>query len=191
MGHRSDGASCYRGLLQMSQGGPLWQSPASLGGPTVYRNAHAGGDDTPIDFSTVSAPYGTALAARTEGGTFCQPNGPSGHYSNNFNERVSFEAPAGQRVRFTITLAKLDTNGQYGITLIAGIGNGLGDALTSPVTIFGDSAASTDFWASNSVPFVVETPSGQNEADFWFSSNPFAHQVRADGEFSVTVEFFT
>ena len=146
--------------------------------------------DDPIDFSTLSEPYGTPLAARTEGGVFCQPNGPSGYYTNNFNQRISFEAPAGQRIRFTVTLAKLDTNNQYGITLIAGIGNGLGDALTMPVTIFGDSDASTDFWASNSVPFVAETPPGQNAADFWFSSNYFGHQVRADGEWRVTVEFF-
>ena len=157
-------------------------------------SAATGGDedtDTPIDFSTLSAPYGTALSNRTEGGTFCQPNGPSGFYSHNFNERISFEAPSGKRIRFTITSALLDSNNsQYGITFISPVGAGTGDALTSPVTIIGDSTAGSGFWGSNSVPFVAETPVGQNTADFWFSSNPFSQNVRNDGSFRVTVEFF-
>ena len=177
----------------MSAGGPLWRSPASVGGPAVYRNGHAagGGGDAPIDFSTLSAPYGTALAARTEGGTFCQPNGPDGYYSNNFNERITFEAPAGKRIRFTITLAHLDdTSWQYGLTLISPSGGGSGDGLTSPVTIYGDSTTGSNYWASHSVPHVVETAAGQNTADLWFASNYFAQNVRNDGEFRVNVEFF-
>ena len=113
----------------------------------------AAADDDPIDFATVSEPWGTALAARTEGGTFCQPNGPDGYYTNNFNKRITFEAPSGKRIRFTITLAHLDnTSWQYGITLISPTGAGLGNSL--------------------------------------FSSNYFSHQVRNDGEWRVTVEFF-
>mgnify|MGYP003140748894 CR=1 FL=1 len=147
--------------------------------------------DDPIDFATLAEPYGTPLAARTEGGTFCQPNGPSGYYPHRFDGRISFEAPVGKRIRFTITLAHLDdTSWQYGMRFISPIGGGNGEALTSPVTIYGDSTNNTNFWSSNSVPYVIETAVGQNTADFWFSSNYFGHQVRADGEWRVTVEFF-
>tara|TARA_R100001510_G_C7604260_1_gene169911 strand:+ start:216 stop:743 length:528 start_codon:yes stop_codon:yes gene_type:complete len=151
---------------------------------------HGGGGDDPIDFSTLSEPWGVALEPRTEGGTFCQPNGPDGYYSNNFDQRISFEAPAGKRIRFTVTLAHLDDNWQYGIKLRSPIGGGNGESLTSPVNIYGDSTAGTDFFSSHSVPFVAETPVGQNTADFWFTSNYFSHQVRPDGEWRVTVEFF-
>ena len=151
---------------------------------------HGGGGDDPIDFSTLSEPWGTPLANRTEGGLFCQPNGPDGYYSNNFDQRISFEAPAGKRIRFTVTLAHLDDNWQYGIKLRSPIGGGNGESLTSPVNIYGDSTAGTDFFSSHSVPFVAETPVGQNTADFWFTSNYFSHQVRPDGEWRVTVEFF-
>ena len=152
---------------------------------------HGGGGDDPIDFSTLSEPWGTPLDNRQEGGTFCQPNGPDGYYTHNFNQRISFEAPVGKRVRFTITSAHLDDNNvQYGITLICPVGGGNGDGLTSPLTIIGDSTAGTGFWGSNSVPYVVETPVGQNTADFWFASNPFSQWVRDDGSFRVQVEFF-
>jgi len=144
--------------------------------------------DDPIDFSTLSEPYGTPLAARTEGGVFCQPNGPSGYYTNNFNQRIVFEAPVGQRIRFTVTLAKLDDNTQYGMTFIAPTGGGMGDALAA--TVYGDSVANTGTFASQSTPYVLETAAGENTADFWFTSDPFAIQVRADGEWRVTVEFF-
>ena len=175
----------------MSQGGPLWQSPASVGGLAVYRNgvAGGGGGDTPIDFATVSEPYGTALAARTEGGTFCQPNGPAGYYTHDFNKRIVFQAPADKRIRFTITMAKLDTNWQYGLTFVEPTGGGASDLLVP--TVYGDSTANTGTFASQSLPYVIETEVGQNTADFWFASNPFSQNVRADGEFRVTVEFFT
>tara|TARA_R100001510_G_scaffold43022_1_gene39473 strand:- start:605 stop:1819 length:1215 start_codon:yes stop_codon:yes gene_type:complete len=144
--------------------------------------------DDPIDFATLSEPWGTPLAARTEGGIFCQPNGPSGYYTYNFSGRISFEAPVGKRIRFTITMAKMDSDWQYGFSFIEPIGAG-GDSRIVP-KVYGDSVAGTGTFASQSVPYVIETSVGQNTADFWFSSNPFSQNVRADGEWRVTVEFF-
>jgi len=173
----------------VSAGGPLWQSPARVGTLAVYRNGVEGAaDDTPIDFGTVSEPYGTPLDARTSGGTFCQPNGPGGYYSHNFNQRIVFAAPSGQRIRFTITLAKLDTHWQYGLTFVEPTGGNAGDLLVP--TVYGDSSTNSGTFAAQSVPYVIETDVGQNTGDFWFASNPFSHQVRADGEWRVSVEFF-
>ena len=174
----------------MSAGGPLWQSPARVGTLAVYRNGvdSGGGGDTLIDFGTVSEPWGTPLDARTSGGTFCQPGGPGAYYSHNFSGRVSFEAPSGQRIRFTITLAKLDADWQKGFSFIEPMGAG-SDSKIVP-TIYGDSTTNTGTFASQSTPYVIESSVGQNSADFWFSSNHFAQNVRADGEWRVTVEFF-
>jgi len=147
-----------------------------------------GGGDDPIDFSTLSEPWGTPLANRTEGGLFCQPNGPDGYYSYNFSGRISFEAPVGKRIRFTITMAKMDDNWQYGMSFIEPVGGGSDDKIVPKV--YGDSSAGTGTFASQSVPYVIETTVGNNTADFWFGSNPFQQNVRDDGEWRVQVEFF-
>jgi hypothetical protein len=145
-------------------------------------------DDDPIDFATLSEPWGTPLDNRQEGGTFCQPNGPDGYYPHNFSGRISFEAPSGKRIRFTITMAKTDDWWQKGFSFIEPVGGGSSDKIVP--TIYGDSSTGTGTFAGQSVPLVVETSAGQNTADFWFSTNYFAHTIRNDGEWRVTVEFF-
>ena len=147
-----------------------------------------GGGDDPIDFSTLSEPWGTPLANRTEGGLFCQPNGPDGYYTNDFSGRISFEAPVGKRIRFTIAMAKTDEDWQKGFSFIEPVGGSSSDKIVP--TIYGDSSLGTGTFASQSVPLVVETTVGNNTADFWFSTNYFPQNVRNDGEWRVQVEFF-
>ena len=173
-------ANMMKGMGLAAGGFPATGAPAEEGG--------GGAGETLIDFSTLSEPWGTALASRTEGGTFCQPNGPGGYYAHDFGERISFEAPSGKRIRFTITMAKLDDDWQKGFSFIEPVGAG-SDSKIVP-TIYGDSSTNSGTFASASVPLVVETSVGQNTGDFWFSSNHFAQNVRNDGEWRVTVEFF-
>jgi len=160
----------------------------SLTSSSKYATNGGGDGGDVLEFSDYSEPWGTPLANRTEGGTFCQPNGPDGYYQHDFSGRISFEAPSGKRIRFTITMAKMDDNWQKGFSFIEPVGAG-SDSKIVP-TIYGDSSTGTGTFASQSVPLVVETSVGQNTADFWFSSDHFAHAMRDDGEWRVTVEFF-
>ena len=85
-------------------------------------------------------------------------------------------------------MAKMDDNWQKGFSFIEPMGAGSDSKIVN--TIYGDSSAGTGTFASQTVPLVVETSVGQNTADFWFSSDHFAQNIRNDGEWRVTVEFF-
>ena len=156
----------------MSGGGALWPSPARLGGLTVQRPAAAGGGAL-VEYNMDDV-AGTTLT--TSGVVLFDSGGSDGGYVNNENYTVTFQAAAGQTVEATMTFCEIENYYQEGVTF-----SDNGVAMTNK--IYGSGTAGTGFWASNSLPYVIETTSNIMQINFRSDGS-----VTADG-FRIEVVF--
>jgi hypothetical protein len=156
-------------------GGALWPSPARLGGLTVQRQAAAGGGGggALVEYNMDDV-AGTTLT--TSGVVLFDSGGSDGGYVNNENYTVTFQAAAGQTVEATMTFCEIENYYQEGVTF-----SDNGVAMTNK--IYGSGTAGTGFWASNSLPYVIETTSNIMQINFRSDGS-----VTADG-FRIEVVF--
>ena len=140
----------------MSQGGPLWQAPASLGGLAVYRNGVADGGGSFVEYNMDDV-AGTTLT--TSGVILFDSGGSDGSYANNENYTVTFQASASQTVQATMTFCEVEAYYMEGVTFSD---NGV------PITnkISGSGSNSTGFWSSHSLPYVVQSSSNVMQISF-------------------------
>lgn len=102
--------------------------------------------------------------------------GSSGGYSPSENYTVTFQAGAGQIVRATITECEIENYYQEGLQFYddgAFLGN----------RIYGSASANTGFWASNSLPYVIETTTNVMQINFKSDWG-----IQSDG-FTISVDF--
>ena len=158
----------------MSNGGALWPSPARLGGLSVQRQAGAGGGGGALVEYNMDDVAGTTIT--TSGVVLFDSGGSDGGYVNNENYTVTFQAAAGQTVEATMTNCEIENYYQEGVTF-----SDNGVAMTNK--IYGSGSAGTGFWASNSLPYVIETTTNVMQINFRSDGS-----VTADG-FRIEVVF--